>query len=203
VVFYTVPSIRPTVYLFLPLFCSRNSTLRLTVEHVISSCPHSLHWNPSPSAYPPGGVAEHTNRIVLDHTQRAVGTRPHKRLVVSRHRHRDQSHSNGTRFCCARTCQLFPHFSVFSPASPRGIEVPFLAMAPFRRVVGKESCGFYVGVSCRDIFGTRRWRRRDMVRQSYPECMRRVILRDATGTWGFSLVRVFFGGDFWVLLRNL
>jgi hypothetical protein len=66
-------------------------------------------------------------------------------------------------------------------------------MAPFRRVVGKESCGFYVGVSCRDIFGTRRWWRRDMVRQSYPECVRRVIVRDAPGDMG-----IFFGsGFFW------
>lgn len=43
-----------------------------------------------------------TNRIILEHTQRAMRARPHKRPVVARHGHGNEAHHYGAGFCCSR-----------------------------------------------------------------------------------------------------
>jgi hypothetical protein len=40
-----------------------------------------------------------TNRVVFQHAQRLVHTRPLHRAVVPRHRHRDEAHHDGARLC--------------------------------------------------------------------------------------------------------
>lgn len=48
------------------------------------------------------GRDSHTNRVVFQHRQWAMGSRAGEGLVVARHGHGDEAHSNIARLGCTR-----------------------------------------------------------------------------------------------------
>ncbi len=74
-----------------PRFCSRNRTFFLTIAK-------SVHYESIRPRLQP------TDWIILEHAERSMGSRSRECLVVPRHGHRDETDSNGPRFCCI-SCQ--------------------------------------------------------------------------------------------------
>jgi hypothetical protein len=83
----------PKSRLLLPLLLEKQNLLA-HYHTVVSKSPHGLHFKLPKGAW----SCKRTDRIVFQHAQRAMRTRPRERLVVACHGHGNEAHGDRAGF---------------------------------------------------------------------------------------------------------